>query len=51
VREGFTDWTQGAAAEMAGSSLRVVHLASLLAAGFLLGSVQASQGDVDPHYR
>ena len=51
MRERFTGWAQGASAEMAGSSLRVVQLASLLAVGFVLGSVEASLGDVDPQYR
>ncbi|KAM0917451.1 hypothetical protein ACQ4PT_009489 [Festuca glaucescens] len=36
---------------MARSILRVVQLACLLAVGFVLCSVEASQGDVDQHYR
>uniref|UniRef100_M8BYQ8 Post-GPI attachment to proteins factor 3 n=1 Tax=Aegilops tauschii TaxID=37682 RepID=M8BYQ8_AEGTA len=36
---------------MAGSSLWVVRLASLLAVGFVVGSVEASPGDAHPLYR
>ncbi|KAF7069137.1 hypothetical protein CFC21_074803 [Triticum aestivum] len=36
---------------MAGSSLWVVRLASLLAVGFVVGSVEASPGDAHPQYR
>uniref|UniRef100_A0A8R7QA41 Uncharacterized protein n=1 Tax=Triticum urartu TaxID=4572 RepID=A0A8R7QA41_TRIUA len=49
--EGFADSDPGVPSGMAGSSLWVVRLASLLAVGFVVGSVKASPGDAHPQYR